>query len=176
MNGCGGRGSRWRCAAVWSVTTAAWRRCCGGCTRTWPGPSGPPPAPAHPGAGDGPRAGGGLAAAGCAGWAWAVTTVTVAQAATGANGEACRVPGRVAGGVLAACGVAVLSGTGRAGAGPRGAPETPAGPRLVAGLPLPDRPTGRLPHLLRTAVLVEPGDSLWSLAVERLPRGADAAG
>ena len=118
-----------------------------------------------------------LAAAGCAGWAWTVTTVTVAQAATGRERRG--LPGCPAawrGVVLAACGVAVLSGLtapaqahdGRRNAGP--------GATVVAGLPLPERPTGRLHHPPPDrAVLVEAGDSLWSLAIEGLPVGADAA-
>jgi len=119
-----------------------------------------------------------LAAAGCAVWAWAVTTATVALAVRG--GARALVPGCPSGWrrmVLAACGVALVSGTltpAQATDGPRGGGRDAS---VVAGLPLPDRPTGHRSRPTASPppdqhVVVAPGDSLWSIAVERLGSGA----
>jgi len=125
-----------------------------------------------------------LVAAGCAGWWWAVTTAVTALAATGRGATpvpACPVTWRRL--VLAACGVAVVSGL----AVPvQAAPGQPAGDRhersrgaaVVVGLPLPDRPLGLVrlsvpaPVPDDDAVVVTAGDTLWSIAEDALPPGS----
>ncbi|GAA3826447.1 LysM peptidoglycan-binding domain-containing protein [Nocardioides panacisoli] len=127
----------------------------------------------------------GLLVAGCAaaalaaaGWLWLVTTSVVLEvvrdrhAARPSAGALRRL-------VLAACGVAVLTGT----AAPAGAAPHPVSP--LDGLPLPDRAVGTAaPHRLAPApaetgrpatVRVRPGDSLWLIAERALgPRATDA--
>lgn len=181
------RGSWWRCAAVWLVTTAVgagglgWLR------------------PELVRAGrllgqDGPVAFetllvsvAAVAAAGCAVWLWLITTVTTLEAATGPAHRRMRgCPEAWRRFVLTACGVALASGL----LVPAHAADPPASGRrdrgvaLVQGLPLPDRPVSR-----RTAppprptgragaervVVVQPGDSLWSLAADRLAADATDA-
>lgn len=116
---------------------------------------------------------------GCATWWWLVTTVVVVQAWRDAPAWSLPgVPQQARRWVLAACGVALV------GAGVTPAAATPGHvreddhPRVraaVAGLPLPERPLGALPLSRRdteTVVVVEPGDSLWSLAAAALGPGA----
>ncbi|MQW75659.1 hypothetical protein GHK92_07230 [Nocardioides sp. dk4132] len=120
----------------------------------------------------------------CAAWAWLVTTVVSVEALAGVRLSA--VPGvpRVARrAVLAACGVVVAGGltvpAGAATADP--GPSVPA--TLLAGLPLPDRPSGGVrperagdPVHASTqhTVVVAPGDTLWSLARADLARTTTA--
>ncbi|TNM37539.1 LysM peptidoglycan-binding domain-containing protein [Nocardioides albidus] len=94
--------------------------------------------------------------------------------------------------LLAACGITILATTAPAGAAPstvgRSGTDSGAdagaavdagaaadtGARLLEGLPLPDRATGRPSPPRRGAlVTVRPGDSLWTIAAARL--GPDAA-
>ena len=122
----------------------------------------------------------------CAGWLWLVTTATVADlvggraAPTAPRGLTRRL-------VLAACGAAVLAGvSGPALAG------TGAGDHSLVGLPMPDRAVAGLGHAHRRRsrshrprrrrrceargdqpITVRAGDSLWSIASERL--GPNAA-
>jgi nucleoid-associated protein YgaU len=104
-----------------------------------------------------------------------VTTATVTQVAAGRQRR--RVPGCPAawqGLVLAACGVAVVSALGPPAQAHEGRGDAGRGSGVVAGLPLPDRPTGRAPgRPAAPTVLVRPGDNLWSLAADRLPADAD---
>lgn len=123
---------------------------------------------------------------GCVIWLWILTTAVVAEAIRAHwRGEAggARLPGtpavlrRV---VLAACGVAVV--TGLAGlAGP-----TMAGgvqPSSIVARHLPAHPTPRLgplpfpslPGTTSQVVMVHPGDSLWTIAARRLGAGAPAS-
>ena len=174
MNGCGGGGTASRCVAVWVVTTGAvaavlwWLHPdLAGAVRGVEGP-----APTLEAALGQAAA---LAAAACAVWGWAVTTATVAQVAV--DREHRPVPGCPAAwqaAVLTACGVAVLSSLGAPAQAHEGRRDAGRGAAVVAGLPLPDRPTGRVPRRpAAPTVLVRPGDSLWSLAAARLPAGAD---
>lgn len=120
----------------------------------------------------------------CAGWLWLVTTATVADLV-------CRRPAPAAPRgltrrlVLAACGAAALAGVSApamAGSG--------AGDHSLVGLPMPDRAvTGSASHAIakpapepapaaarapaHESITVRTGDSLWSIAAERL--GPDAA-
>ncbi|MCD4534155.1 LysM peptidoglycan-binding domain-containing protein [Nocardioides sp. cx-169] len=116
-----------------------------------------------------------LALCGC--WWWLVTTAVVLQVWRGSVRE--RTPGvpraaiRV---LLAACGVALagastLPAVATPGAVLHGA-DRPTRSALT-GLPLPDRPLGglrppRVPPAPPAAILVTPGDSLWSIAAHRL--------
>lgn len=122
-------------------------------------------------------------------WLWAVTSLVALEAARGCAPPTRRgVPAPVRRVVLAACGV-VLAGS---VASP--APATPgqvhqdrAGPAtasLVSGLPLPDRASGAAPRARAAvapapshgvAVVVQPGDTLWSLAEQDLPPEATTA-
>lgn len=116
---------------------------------------------------------------GCGTWLWLVTTAVVLEAVRGAHGS----PGRRMPGtpphlrriLLLACGAAVLTTlTGTARADDIHLPTTMA-THLARGL---DRLT--LPGPVLTAarasghdcVVVQPGDSLWSIAARRLGRGA----
>jgi hypothetical protein len=123
-----------------------------------------------------------VVAALCAGWWWTVTCVIAAATFAGASPARRRgCPGWWHRAVLGACGVAIvstLSGPAHATgeSGPSGDAAT-----LVQGLPLPDRPLGSLvrsrppsprPASAAEVVTVAAGDSLWSLAAARLPRGA----
>ncbi len=180
-----GRASGARCGAVWSTATIvavallAWLR--------------PDRAvAARPGSLEEALAqGGALTAAACVVWLWCVTTLAVG-AAVELRSPAAAPRSLVSRLVLLACGVA-LSG---AVAVPAQAAEPPRPTRHTAadalhGLALPDRPTGggsRLAPTRRTRpaiestadagtlVVVQAGDTLWSLARGLLPSGAgDAA-
>lgn len=129
-------------------------------------------------------------------WGWLALTVTVAEAlrtvATGAlDGEgpgrlglggALRLPGPVRRMVLAWCGVALAVGI-AAPALARDASRHPppglgSGLAMLVGLPLPDRavepPSARRATGAdaRRAVVVRPGDCLWSIAARDLPAQA----
>ncbi|EON24713.1 hypothetical protein CF8_1200 [Nocardioides sp. CF8] len=128
----------------------------------------------------------------CAAWSWLITTATVVDLVRG------RVPTSVPRGltrrlVLAACGAAVVAGISSpalAGSG--------AGDHSLAGLPMPDRAVATAPRApvvdtpaaqpapraasrpaaaaasrRPAAITVRTGDSLWSIAADRL--GPDAA-
>lgn len=118
----------------------------------------------------------------CTGWLWLVTTATVVDLARGRSAPTAP-RGLTRRLVLAACGAAVLAGVSApamAGGG--------AGDHSLVGLPMPDRavadpitrPIGRpaptpAPVALEApaSITVRAGDSLWSIASERL--GPDAA-
>lgn len=130
---------------------------------------------------------------GCAAWLWLVTSYVVLEAGRGWRDRR-RSPAWVPGGlrrlVLSACGTAIIGALAQPafGApahaghpGPRAwrPPMTVGGP--VAGLPLPERATvgppsrpalrsnHRQPSPAGVAVVVAPGDTLWSIAARHLP-------
>lgn len=136
---------------------------------------------------------------GCLAWAWLVTTVVVLEAAcvgprtVPVRGH--RVPGVPASArrlVLAACGVVLVGGIAAPAMATPGAvqldPSGDPGRATLTGLPMPERaldagsPLARAVHghpgppgAPSAATVVEPGDSLWSIARGRLPDGADDA-
>ncbi|HEY0888024.1 MAG TPA: LysM peptidoglycan-binding domain-containing protein [Nocardioides sp.] len=138
-----------------------------------------------------------LALLGCAGWAWLAVTAVVVEVLRGHPNAARRsraVPRPLRRAVLLACGVALTtSGTAIADT-PQDAPrdasydasyDAPA-EVLLAGLPYPARahdataPAATAPGATAlgatgATVTVRPGDSLWSIAARRLPRGASDA-
>jgi nucleoid-associated protein YgaU len=109
-----------------------------------------------------------------AGWLWAITTdVVVGVLRT--RYDFVRRPGPLRLLILAACGVVALSSPASAD------DRQPVSPQSLAGLPLPDRatsdaslPTDRADRADRAGrdnrdqVRVRPGDSLWTIAEERL--------
>jgi hypothetical protein len=116
----------------------------------------------------------------CALWAWLALCATVAEAWRGI--EPARGPWRLPTGVrrlvLAACGVALVSGVATPAHADAGrAHRHPHGVALLSGLPLPDRAVAASQHRrsppIRT-VSVHPGDTLWSIARRQLPTGAPA--
>lgn len=177
-----------RCLTVWLVvtgsvvitwTTAAEAAASLGSTRTWHGPFE-----------DLLVAVASAVLLACAARLWLITTATVADLARGA--APCAPSGVTRRLVLAACGAVVLAGL---GAPALADTESPSDPTLT-GLKLPDRavaPTavrwvtpvatprnvvGRSTPAVanqRAGVIVQPGDSLWSIAADRLPPSADDA-
>ena len=112
----------------------------------------------------------------CAGWAWAATTVVVAQALRGRpSAGAAVVPGWLRTTVLVACGLAVV-GTGGAAVADEETARARADHQVLAGLPSPDRVVGLVPAApsSRSARVhvVQPGDTLWELAEAELGAGA----
>ncbi len=93
--------------------------------------------------------------------------------------RACPAAARVV--VTATLGLAVGAAA-PAHADPAGGPTGTHGPTGLTGLALPDRTTGGAAHASAartvpshpTAVVVRRGDSLWSIATDLLPAGADA--
>lgn len=159
----------WRPLAVWLAVSGAAALAVAATPGAWRGAI----------ASGGPGAAADLIVAGCTtalsvalAWLWVVTTATVATLARGRTGSRGGATRRL---VLAACGVAVVAGTGlpaHAGGG--------EGRELLAGLALPERavapavhhPTRQTPtRALGSAVaatdtyVVRPGDSLWSIAL-----------
>jgi len=117
----------------------------------------------------------------CALWAWLALCATVAEAWRGVE-PARRGPWRLPTGVrrlvLAACGVALVSGVAIPAHADAGrAHRHPHGVAVLSGLPLPDRAVAPSHHRtsppVRT-VIVLPGDTLWSIAQRELPAGAPA--
>jgi len=132
-----------------------------------------------------------LAAAGCVAWLWVLVTLVVIDALRGRPDRA-GVPTAVRRVVLAACGLSLAGGlvvpahADRPAPPPESAATTQA---LLVGLPLPDRTTtttewigslGTRPAPVhevapaRDEVRVEPGDTLWGIARDTLPPGADS--
>lgn len=126
-------------------------------------------------------AGASAALAGCAAWAWCVTTVVVVEVVAGGRRRsttAIGVPAWARGAVLTACGAAVLLG-----------PQPAYAAEGIGGLPLPDRPTGAsratpgstpggsLPGVTGHGHVhvVRPGDSLWAIAAAHLGHTAPDA-
>lgn len=123
---------------------------------------------------------GDLLVAGCAaatlvasGWLWAITTDVVVRVLLARRSDSAAVVrrgGAVRALLLTACGVAALSvpATAAADDGPWVAPHS------LDGLPLPDRATTgnpvpeRVDAIPATRVRVRPGDTLWSIAAQRL--------
>jgi hypothetical protein len=117
----------------------------------------------------------------CALWAWLALCATIAEAWCGVQ-SARRGPWRLPTGVrrlvLAACGVALVSGVATPAHADAGRPHRhPHGVAMLSGLPLPDRavapPQHRTSPPIRT-VTVRPGDTLWSIARRELPATAPA--
>jgi hypothetical protein len=110
-----------------------------------------------------------------AGWLWAITTEVVVRVLAGRDLVDVRRPGAVRLLLLAACGAVVVGTT----AAPATADDNrPVTPHALAGLPLPDRATGGpRPAADPTPVMVRvrTGDSLWSIAEERLGPHASVA-
>lgn len=103
-------------------------------------------------------------------WLWLLTTAVVVEAVTGAATRG--VPAPVRRLVLAACGVAIVTGLAvpaQATPGDQHRDRRPAS--ALAGLPLPDR--AEAPPA--PVVVVRPGDTLWDLAAASLGPRADAA-
>ena len=128
-----------------------------------------------------------LATALCAVWGWLVTSVVVLEALTGRASRSTPpgVPAWARRLVLAVCGVAVLGSAAPAVAAGQHEPERRERHSVLAGLPLPDRAEGRsVTELVAQLMaeqseqseqtgqsehhLVRPGDSLWSIAEDRL--------
>jgi hypothetical protein len=112
---------------------------------------------------------------GCLAWGWLALTVTVVEALRGAGtgipriGIPLRLPHGVRRLVLGACGVALVSGLAQPALAAGGPARThhERGLTALVGLPLPDRavvPASASPR----AVVVRPGDSLWSIAARDL--------
>lgn len=133
-----------------------------------------------------------LTATGCVVWLWLLVTLVVAEALGGRPGRP-DVPSVVRRVVLAACGLTVTGALVVPAHADRPAPphESPGAPQaLLVGLPLPDRtttttqwigtlstrPTPRAEASPdRAAVRVEPGNTLWGIALATLRPGADRA-
>jgi hypothetical protein len=112
---------------------------------------------------------------GCAAWAWLVTSVVAWEAARASGGRrlAARrrgVPPAYRRFLLGACGVALSTGL------TAPALATP-GPIHLVPRPAAAAPHETVPPRLGVArdIVVRPGDSLWHLAAERLPRHASNA-
>lgn len=120
----------------------------------------------------------GLLLSACIVWWWSVSTLAVVEAATSIKVSGC--PDSVRRVVLVVCGLSLATGLTPAVADTSaGAPPSPTTPSSLAGLQVPDR--SPQPIKLRPVprsgqtVVVEPGDSLWALAAERLPSDASNA-
>lgn len=128
-------------------------------------------------------------------WLWLLATLTTYDAARGSADQArAGIPGGVRRVVLAACGVALASG---GLAVPAHADDGHAQRSILAGLPMPDRPTtlGSLglafqvaqatahahhrpparPRPATTTVVVQDGDTLWAIAQRQLGAASDDA-
>jgi hypothetical protein len=118
----------------------------------------------------------------CTAWLWAALTLLVARVALAPDTAAARrpvgVPRALHRWVLAASGLALVgslvapahaAGTGSPDAGSHAAAGASPAADLLTGLPLPERATGPEEYVVR------PGDSLWRIAADRLPTGADNA-
>ena len=110
-----------------------------------------------------------------AGWAWLQGLAGVVDAWRGAGAPMTGRPRRPLTRrlALAACGVAIAGAV----AVPAGADTGGPRPGSLSGLPLPERAEGpaRAGHpAAQRSVVVGPGDTLWSLAEDELPRAADA--
>lgn len=124
----------------------------------------------------------GTALVGCGAWWWFVTSVVILEILRGSTRPTSRGIPRVARRVvLAACGVALISTTQPAFASVDSTDREHHAPESVLeGLPLPQRPVGRLlaTEVVRNAlplVVVAPGDSLWAIARTALGPGATDA-
>jgi hypothetical protein len=182
----GNPGSAWRCFLVWSVATVGAVlvvvETATVASPTW--------SAVHSGTLDALPLDGalsGLAATvllACAAWAWIATTATVLAAARGVqSGAVWRLPTGVRRMVLTACGVALVGGL----TSPALATGSGHGRHGLVGLPLPDRATISPRHRPEadsgrpragpgsSVVVVEAGDSLWSIAAADLPVGASDA-
>jgi hypothetical protein len=142
----------------------------------------------------------GLVLLGCAAWGWLAFTCTVGEVLVAGRGPRSRPgvvrrPGRpwrlpdgVRRVVLAACGVALASGLAQPSFASSSAHRhTPSEVAALSGLPLPERavaprrsaparaqPAGQggSHHRSAQAVVVRPGDCLWSIAARDLPSDA----
>lgn len=110
---------------------------------------------------------------------WLATTEVVTCVLRSGGLPSRRAAGPVRLALLAACGAGVLATAAPAHAGDGGTPVgagTPLRAEALAGLPLPDRATASRPReVVATAVVVRPGDSLWTIAARRLGPTASPA-
>ncbi|MCW2774689.1 MAG: hypothetical protein JWN91_3015 [Nocardioides sp.] len=168
-----------RCAAVWTIATAAaalaGRLLVGVLDEAGGAPTAPEPSFDR------------LLVLVCAGaalvavaWLWLLTTAVVAEALRGRPRSMPGVPGPLRRLVLTACGVAALAGLAApAHASPAEVhrdhtPQTAA--VVIAGLPLPDRAVASPDRAHPGVVEVRPGDTLWAIAQRELgPQADDAA-
>lgn len=172
-------GSRVRCLLVWlAVGTGA------GLTVAWAAPDLQVPGAGRPFAGD-LVALAAWALTGCAAWAWAVTTMVVAETLAGTpRVNTPGVPRWLRAGVLVACGVAVVGLGGTAQASDRSASAERDPRAALAGLPFPERVPGGLRPPVQAPIppggpsdgyVVRGGDTLWDIAAADLGAGADDA-
>lgn len=123
------------------------------------------------------------AVAACAAWAWLVTSVVVGQALAGRpRGPVPGVPAWARAAVLLACGLALTGAGGAAHADDRTARASADHGPTLDGLPFPDRAVGAVPARVRPVPagtarvhVVQPGDTLWDLAVADLGTRAGSA-
>lgn len=108
----------------------------------------------------------------CAVWLWVTATAVVAAAVLGSSRRLPGCPDAVRRAVLLACGAALLIAAAPAAADPVGRPPRPDRTHLLAGLPMPDRPSV---GPAGAGVVVRVGDTLWDLGRRTLPAGAGAA-
>lgn len=118
---------------------------------------------------------------------WLLTTDVVRQvlrpAARATTDSPRRRPGPVRTLLLAACGVAVLSGTTTTAAFASDEPHAPLAAEVLDGLPMPDRATGVGPAAAHHStepngspvVRVRSGDTLWAIAARTLGPAASQA-
>lgn len=133
-----------------------------------------------------------MALLGAVTWLWGVSTIVALDAARGLTRHHRGVPAPLRRALLAACGAALAGGlTGpvwAAGDLPVQDGRAGSGSSAIEGLSLPDRQSAAsavaaLVHdqVTRTraesarSVVVAPGDTLWALAADTLPRGASDA-
>ena len=175
-----------RCLAVWSTATVA-----AGGVLGWLAPSLLAPSPGPASFETALVLGCQATAAVCVAWLWVLVSLVALDASRGLPDRRTAVPTALRRLVLLACGLGVAGGIASPALAAPPSPGEPPTTRL-AGLPLPDRPSAglRLGHLAgeplpatpvteaarpSRAVVVSPGDTLWSIAAADLPEGATAA-
>ncbi len=119
-----------------------------------------------------------VAVAGCSVWAWVATSIVVGQALVGRPPDhAPAVPRWLRTAVMVACGLAVVGAGGTAHADEETARARADHPRVLAGLPSPDRVVGSIPPAPETRTarihIVQSGDTLWDIAATDLRVGSD---
>ncbi len=119
-----------------------------------------------------------VALAGCSLWAWAATSIVVGQVLVGRpSGNPAAVPRWLRTAVLVASGLAVVGAAGTAHADEETARARADHPRVLAGLPSPDRVVGSMPPAPETRTarihIVQSGDTLWDIAATDLGARSD---
>lgn len=120
-----------------------------------------------------------VALTGCSLWGWVATTVVVGQALVGRPAQdAPAVPRWLRTAVLMACGLAVVGAGGTAHADEETARARADHPKVLAGLPSPDRVIGSMRPAPETRTarihIVQSGDTLWDIAATDLGGAADS--